>query len=220
MIDLRTIMPLDVQTIVASLRKTHRLLVVDEGWAMCGIGAEIAQAVNELAFDELDAPVGRLHPLATSHPFAPVLERAMLVDPARIVAAARQVLAGVAAGPRPLARPGHRGAGRRRRRDRPPPRREPQPPRPPLAPDETEIVMPFGDLTVSEGRVVGWLKAVGDAVAAGELVAEIETDKAVVEIEAPAAGTLAAIDAPVGAVVPMGGRLGRARRGPVAAAEV
>ena len=55
--------------------------------------------------------------------------------------------------------------------------------------------MPFGDLTVSEGRVIAWLKAVGDAGAAGELVAEIETDKAVVEIEAPEAGTLAAIDA-------------------------
>ncbi|MFO1141794.1 MAG: thiamine pyrophosphate-dependent enzyme [Amaricoccus sp.] len=95
-IDLRTIMPLDVATIVASVRKTHRLLVVDEGWAMCGIGAEIAQAVNELAFDELDAPVGRLHPFATSHPFAPVLERAMLVDTLRIVEAATRVIAGTA----------------------------------------------------------------------------------------------------------------------------
>ena len=50
--------------------------------------------------------------------------------------------------------------------------------------------MPFGDLTVSEGKLVAWRKAVGDAVTAGELVAEIETDKAVVEIEAPGAGTL------------------------------
>ena len=51
--------------------------------------------------------------------------------------------------------------------------------------------MPFGDLTVSEGTVVKWLKAVGDAVKEGELIAEIETDKAVVEIEAPVSGTLA-----------------------------
>jgi 2-oxoisovalerate dehydrogenase E1 component len=85
--------------------------------------------------------------------------------------------------------------------------------RPPVGPGEQEITMPFGDLTVSEGTVVGWLKAVGDAVAAGELVAEIETDKAVVEIEAPAAGTLAAIEAPVGAVVPMGGRIGVLKTG-------
>ena len=78
-----------------SVRKTHRLLVVDEGWAMCGLGAEIAQAINELAFDELDAPPGRLHTAPTSHPFAPVLERAMLVDAARIVQGARDVIAGV-----------------------------------------------------------------------------------------------------------------------------
>ena len=49
-------------------RKTHRLLIVDEGWAMCGVGAELGQAMNELAFDELDAPVGRLHTEPTSHP--------------------------------------------------------------------------------------------------------------------------------------------------------
>ena len=61
---------------------------------MCGLGGEIAQAINELAFDELDAPPGRLHTAPTSHPFAPVLERAMLVDTARIVQGARDVIAG------------------------------------------------------------------------------------------------------------------------------
>jgi 2-oxoisovalerate dehydrogenase E1 component len=68
--------------------------------------------------------------------------------------------------------------------------------------------MPFGDLTVSEGKLVKWLKAVGETVAAGEVVAEIETDKTVVEIEAPVAGKISAIEQPVGAVVPMGGRIG------------
>ena len=72
--------------------------------------------------------------------------------------------------------------------------------------------MPFGDLTVSEGTLVKWLKAVGDTVKEGDVVAEIETDKAVVEIEAPASGTLSAIDQPVGAVVPMGGRIGGIRK--------
>ena len=71
--------------------------------------------------------------------------------------------------------------------------------------------MPFGDLTVSEGTLVKWLRSVGDTLAAGEIVAEIETDKAVVEIESPAAGTLIAVEQPVGAVVPMGGRIGRIR---------
>jgi 2-oxoisovalerate dehydrogenase E1 component len=70
------------------------------------------------------------------------------------------------------------------------------------------ITMPFGDLTVSEGKIVRWLKNEGEKVAAGELIAEIETDKAVVEIEAPLAGRLARIEQAVGAVVPMGGRIG------------
>jgi 2-oxoisovalerate dehydrogenase E1 component len=70
------------------------------------------------------------------------------------------------------------------------------------------IKMPFGDLTVSEGKLVGWLRAVGDRVEAGETIAEIETDKAVVEIEAPIGGILTRIDAEVGTVVPMGGRIG------------
>jgi 2-oxoisovalerate dehydrogenase E1 component len=72
--------------------------------------------------------------------------------------------------------------------------------------------MPFGDLTVSEGRLFRWVKAVGDAVREGVLIAEIETDKAVVEIDAPVSGTLVAIDQPVGAVVPMGGRIGGLRK--------
>ena len=71
--------------------------------------------------------------------------------------------------------------------------------------------MPFGDLTISEGKIVRWAKAVGDSVKAGELVAEIETDKAVVEIEAPVAGVLAQIGEPVGSVVKMGGRIGTIR---------
>jgi 2-oxoisovalerate dehydrogenase E1 component len=67
--------------------------------------------------------------------------------------------------------------------------------------------MPFGDLTISEGKIVRWAKQDGETVEAGELVAEIETDKSVVEIEAPATGTVR-IEQPVGTVVPMGGRIG------------
>ena len=73
--------------------------------------------------------------------------------------------------------------------------------------------MPFGDLTVSEGTIVALAEGGRRGGAApARLVAEIETDKAVVEIEAPAAGRLVAIEQPVGAVVPMGGRIGRIRR--------
>ncbi|QIG52260.1 dehydrogenase [Nordella sp. HKS 07] len=212
-IDPRTIMPFDIETIVASVRKTHRLLVVDEAWAMCGIGGEIAQAINELAFDELDAPPGRLHTAPTSHPFAPVLERAMLIDSGRIEQGALDVIAGTP----PV--PDHwYVTGLRSGTIAPAAPARPAPQAPALAPipatpsDDEPVTMPFGDLTVSEGKVVRWLKAVGDAVKAGELIAEIETDKAVVEIEAPSAGTLHRIDQPVGAVVPMGGRIGGIRK--------
>ncbi|TPI64976.1 dehydrogenase [Mesorhizobium sp. B3-1-3] len=212
-IDPRTIMPLDIDTIVASVRKTHRLLVVDEAWAMCGLGGEIAQAINELAFDELDAPPGRLHTAPTSHPFAPVLERAMLVDTARIAQGIRDVVAGKPPVPDHWYTVGLISAAPAKPA---PVSAKPQPTAPAAsiatAGDDEPITMPFGDLTVSEGTVVKWLRAVGEAVKEGELIAEIETDKAVVEIEAPVSGTLNAIDQPVGAVVPMGGRIGGIKR--------
>ena len=65
-------------------------------------------------------------------------------------------------------------------------------------------MMPFGDLTVSEGRLIRWVKKVGDTVNAGELVVEIETDKAVIEVEAPCSGTLSQLLVPEGAMVQMG----------------
>ncbi|WP_245464332.1 thiamine pyrophosphate-dependent enzyme [Mesorhizobium sp. M8A.F.Ca.ET.021.01.1.1] len=213
-IDPRTIMPLDIDSIVASVGKTHRLLIVDEAWAMCGLGGEIAQAINELAFDELDAPPGRLHTAPTSHPFAPVLERAMLVDTARIAQGVRDVISGRPPVPDHWYMVGLKSAVPAKPAPAPakmvPPAPSAQPPV--AASDDEPVTMPFGDLTVSEGTVIKWLKAVGDPVKEGELIAEIETDKAVVEIEAPVSGTLAAIDQPVGAVVPMGGRIGGIKR--------
>ncbi len=97
-IDLRTIVPLDVETIVQSVSKTGRLLVVDEAFSMCGIGAEIAACLMEHAFDELDAPMGRLHTDPVAQPFSPSLEDAIVVSIEKIVAAAQEVLAGRAPG--------------------------------------------------------------------------------------------------------------------------
>jgi 2-oxoisovalerate dehydrogenase E1 component len=212
-IDPRTIMPLDIDTIVASVRKTHRVLIVDEAWAMCGLGGEIAQAINELAFDELDAPPGRLHTAPTSHPFAPVLERAMLIDVARIAQGVRDVVAGEPPVPDHWYRVGLKNAAPTMPvPPLPKPALAPAPAPAPVAGGDEPVTMPFGNLTVSEGKVVKWLKAVGDPVSQGELIAEIETDKAVVEIEAPVGGTLVAIDQPVGAVVSMGGRIGGIRK--------
>jgi 2-oxoisovalerate dehydrogenase E1 component len=183
---------------------------------MCGVGGEIAQAMNELVFDQLDGPVGRLHTDPLTHPFAPALERAMLVDASRIIAATREVIEGHA----PV--PDHwRSAGAeidRQTRPRPAtakPVRQAESVQEanPLPPADGEpIMMPFGDLTVSEGKIVRWVRPEGASLLQGELIAEIETDKAVVEIEAPCAGILARIEQPVGAVVKMGERIGVVRQ--------
>jgi 2-oxoisovalerate dehydrogenase E1 component len=213
-IDLRTIQPLDVDTVAASVARTHRLIIVDEGWAMFGVGAELAQAMNELVFDELDAPVGRLQTEPVTHPFAPALERAMLVDTPRLVAAGGLVIAGRAPVPRRW------GSGAKVAPVAPAPMPAPlvqsravPPALVPPAPSEDgePITMPFGDLTVSEGKVFRWFKREGDTVAEGEMVAEIETDKAVVEIESPSAGILGPIDHDAGATVAMGQRIGIVR---------
>jgi 2-oxoisovalerate dehydrogenase E1 component len=205
-VDLRTIQPLDVETVAASVARTHRLLVVDEGWSQFGVGAELAQTMNELVYDELDAPAGRVHTEPVTHPFAPVLERAMLADAERIEAAARSVVAGRA--------PVHRRWGGSAKTPAPvsaAPARTAKPAptaKPEARVDGEPITMPFGDLTVSEGKIVQWLKRQGDTVKAGETVAEVETDKALVEIEAPCAGTLARVEQPAGSVVQMGQRIG------------
>jgi 2-oxoisovalerate dehydrogenase E1 component len=217
-IDLRTIQPLDVDLVAESVRRTHRLLVVDEAYAMFGVGAELAQAVNELAFDWLDAPVARLHTEPVTHPFAPALERAMLVSTDKIAEACRQLMGGVAA---PIARlrgygtdalpaAAVSGALRPAGLSLQKPTAAAQRDRPPTVAGEA-IRMPFGDLTVSEGRLLRWAKRVGDSVGAAELVCEVETDKAVVEIESPCAGVLAEVLEIAGNTVKMGQIIGIVR---------
>jgi 2-oxoisovalerate dehydrogenase E1 component len=208
-IDLRTIQPLDVETVAASVTRTHRLLVVDEGWGQFGVGAELAQAMHELAFDQLDGPVGRLHTEPVPHPFAPALERAMTVDSSRVVEAARSVMAGNA--PKSFWWRGV-GAGMVAPVAAPAATKPAAPLPPAVRPADGEpITMPFGDLTVSSGKILRWLKDQGDRVQAGETLVEVETDKAVVEIEAPASGTLARIEELPGTMVQMGQRIGVVR---------
>lgn len=92
-IDPRTLAPLDMKTILESLHKTGRLLVVDETFAPCGVGAEIAAQVMEHGFDDLDAPVKRLNGLHTPTPYSPPLEAAVVPNAAGIEAAIRDLLA-------------------------------------------------------------------------------------------------------------------------------
>jgi pyruvate dehydrogenase E1 component beta subunit len=88
-IDLRTLRPLDVDTIVASVRKTNRVVSVEEGWAVAGIGSEIAALVMEHAFDWLDAPLQRVSGKDVPLPYAANLEQLAIPQVADIVAAAK-----------------------------------------------------------------------------------------------------------------------------------
>jgi pyruvate dehydrogenase E1 component beta subunit len=89
-IDLRTIRPLDIETIVNSVKRTNRLVTVEEGWPFAGIGSELAAVMMEQAFDWLDAPVARVAGIDVPLPYAANLERLALPHPEQIVAAARQ----------------------------------------------------------------------------------------------------------------------------------
>src|SRR5690606_34515451 len=90
-IDLRTIRPMDTATIVASVKKTNRLVSVEEGWPFAGIGAELAAVMMEQAFDWLDAPVVRVTGADVPLPYAANLEKLALPQPDDIVKAARTV---------------------------------------------------------------------------------------------------------------------------------
>lgn len=90
-IDLRTIRPLDHQTIVESVKKTNRLVVVDESWPLFGVSAEIAYEVQRYAFDYLDAPVVRVNSADTSLPYAAVFVEEYLPNPEKIIQAVKSV---------------------------------------------------------------------------------------------------------------------------------
>ena len=92
-IDPRTIVPFDEETLLASVKKTGRLLIVDEAQQFCGFSAEAAAIVSSKGFDDLDAPIRRLTALCTPHPFNPVLEAAMLPSVESIVNEVRRLVA-------------------------------------------------------------------------------------------------------------------------------
>jgi pyruvate dehydrogenase E1 component beta subunit len=91
-IDLRTIRPLDKATVLASLKKTNRLVVAEEGWPACSIGSEIAAICMEEGFDDLDAPVMRVTNEDVPMPYAANLERATLLNASKISSAVRKLL--------------------------------------------------------------------------------------------------------------------------------
>jgi pyruvate dehydrogenase E1 component beta subunit len=91
-VDLRSLRPLDVETVAASVARTNRALCVEEGWPSYGVTAELAARIGKACFDDLDAPVERVGMAEVPLPYAKNLELAAMPGPERIAAAARSVL--------------------------------------------------------------------------------------------------------------------------------
>jgi pyruvate dehydrogenase E1 component beta subunit len=91
LIDVRTLRPLDVPTLVESVKKTNRCVIIDEDWGYCGMGAGILQKIQKRAFDYLDAPIEYVHSDEIPVPFSHPLEEAMMPSVDRIVASVKEV---------------------------------------------------------------------------------------------------------------------------------
>ena len=91
-LDLLTIRPMDVEAIRRTVTKTNRAVVLEEGWEVCGIGAQVVDYIQRDCFDSLDAPVIRVHQADVPMPYAKNLERAAKPDAAKTVAAVRKVM--------------------------------------------------------------------------------------------------------------------------------
>jgi pyruvate dehydrogenase E1 component beta subunit len=91
-VDLRTVRPMDVETIATSVRKTNRAVVLEEGWEICGVGAQTVDFIQRECFDDLDSPVLRVHQEDVPMPYAKNLERAAKPDAAKAIAAVKKVM--------------------------------------------------------------------------------------------------------------------------------
>ncbi len=91
LIDLRSLRPLDLPTILASIKKTHRCVIIDEDWGYCGMGSGILYKIQKPAFDNLDAPIEYVHSDEIPVPFNHYLEEAMMPSVDRIVTAVKEV---------------------------------------------------------------------------------------------------------------------------------
>jgi len=203
-LDLRSLTPLDMDTILASVARTGRLLVVDEAYGSCGVGAEVAARVMEQGFDLLDAPVLRLHTAPVSHPFSPVFNPVVLPQADQVVDKVRLLLAGgpacqlVAAAAE--AAPGDAPAAQRTDGHAVTVQGAPRT----AAAGRTGIVIPNQGLTVSEALITAWRVGAGQRIRKGQPLFEIETDKATMDVEADADGILDEIVAPAGTALPLG----------------
>src|ERR671916_232186 len=149
-IDVRSIRPLDEETLVESVKKTHRAVAVQEQWRYFGVASEVAAIIQDKAFDYLDAPVERVSGAEVPAPYARNLEVAAFPSEEMVADAARRAL------------------------------------------------------YMEEGTLLRWIKGEGDEVSEGDPIAEIETDKVTMELEAEDSGTLAQLIASEGEEVAVG----------------
>jgi pyruvate dehydrogenase E1 component beta subunit len=91
-LDLRTIRPMDTEAVLNSVAKTHRCVVVEEGWPFAGVGAQVVDTIQREVFDELDAPVLRVTGADVPMPYNKQLEKAAKADPAKVISVVNQVL--------------------------------------------------------------------------------------------------------------------------------
>lgn len=91
-VDLRTVRPMDIDAITASVRKTNRAVVLEEGWEIAGIGAQVVDYIQRDCFDHLDAPVIRVHQADVPMPYAKALEKSAKPDVAKTIAAVKKVM--------------------------------------------------------------------------------------------------------------------------------
>jgi len=91
-VDLRTVRPIDVETVANSVRKTNRAVVLEEGWELCGIGGQVVDFIQRECFDDLDSPVLRVHQEDVPMPYAKNLERAARPDAPKAIAAVKKVM--------------------------------------------------------------------------------------------------------------------------------
>ena len=202
-IDLRTINPLDMTTILASLEKTGRLLVVEEGHKSFGVGAELSARVMEQGFDLLEGPVRRVATLDTPIPFSPVLEKAAIPNPDKIAAVVKDMLGATYAvhGPTVIlsaakdlvrndtateilrcAQDDRCSTGLRTVTAQHDARGE--------SLMLTRVTMPSLSATMEEGMIVSWRVKEGHRIQTGGILAEIESDKSVFEYECPCEGVV------------------------------
>jgi pyruvate dehydrogenase E1 component beta subunit len=201
-VDPRTLVPLDLEAIVASVKRTNRLLICHEATERGGWAGEVAMQVMQEAFDFLDAPISRVCGANVPVPYSGSLEPEVIPSQDDIASAVRRLVEGAtpaAAGeddfrPATGAPAPHKRAALSRGQG--------------SAAGRWEIVMPRLSDTMTEGLVSRWLKAVGDPVAKGEAVVEIETEKATLEIAAETDGFLIEILVAAGSEAAIGTEIG------------